>query len=67
MILSSLPWGAITGEIWFYLVIPSTGHSTIYPLTMINGTLIKDIVKKDAGDIENLGTLFSYFSNFYHT
>ena len=67
MIFTRFRWGAITGEIWFYLVIPSTGHSTIYPLTMINGTLIKDIVKKDVGDIENLGTLFSHFSNFYHT
>ena len=39
-------------------MIPLIGDSTISPLTMINGTLIQDIEKKDIGDIKNLGTLF---------
>ena len=49
-------------EIWFYLTIPLIGDSTISPLTMINGTLIQDIEKKDIGDIKNLGTLFLVIS-----
>ena len=49
------------------LMIPLIGDSTISLITMINRTLIQDIVKKDLGDIENLGTLLSHFSEFYHT
>ena len=40
----------------------SIGDSTISPLTMINGTLIQDIVKKDIGDIKHLGKLFLVIS-----
>ena len=67
MIFTSFCFEAITGEMRFYLMIPSIGNSTRSPLTMITGTLIEGIVKKDIGDIENLGTLFSHFSEFYHT
>ena len=43
-------------------MIPLIRDSTISPLTMINGTLIQDIEKKDIGDIKNLGTLFLVIS-----
>ena len=44
----------------FILII--TPYFLISLLTIINGNLIKDIVKKDIGDTDNLGTLFSHFS-----
>ena len=62
MIFTSFRWGALTREIRFYLMIPSIGDSATSSLTMIKGSLIQDIVKKDIGDIENLGTLFSVIS-----
>lgn len=52
-------------------MIPSTSDCTISLLTIINGTLIQYIAKKDIADIENLGTLFSVkntaFNDICHT
>ena len=49
-----------------YLINPSIDHSTLSLLTMINENLMQGIMKKDIVDIENLGRLFSHFSDFYY-